>query len=311
TFSLLDYNEADNVLADYAAVIDAAGKIQDQLPQDARDAVFQFLIDPAKAYKNVAELYITVGKNHLYAAHGRASTNDLADQAAALFKSDQELSDYYNHKLLGGKWNHMMDQTHIGYTSWQQPRKNVMPKVVRIEVPKDAKLGVAIEGSAAAWPGDKAKAILPDIDAFNRQSRYIDIFNRGQTPFKFTAVASDPWIVISQSGGLIDHDQRLLVSVDWSKAPSTGSLPGSVAITGPGGESVDVTFMVVNPSGISPGTLDGFVETDRCVSIEAEHYTAKVDSESSRWIRIKDYGRTLSAMTNSSLTEQPTPASCL
>ena len=28
-----------------------------------------------------------------------------------------------------GKWNHMMDQTHIGYTYWQQPPANKMPAV--------------------------------------------------------------------------------------------------------------------------------------------------------------------------------------
>jgi hypothetical protein len=109
---------------------------------------------------------------------------------------------------------------------------------------------------------------------------------------------------------LVDHDFRLLVSVDWSKAPS-GRTPGSVTVTGPGAESVDVTFTAVNPSEIGRDTLDGFVESDRCLSIEAEHYTAKVDSESSRWLRIPEYGRTLSAMTNASVTEQPAPSSCL
>ncbi|HSN09513.1 MAG TPA: hypothetical protein VLS85_10755, partial [Hanamia sp.] len=32
----------------------------------------------------------------------------------------------------GGKWNHMMDQTHIGYTYWQQPPRNKMPEVYYI-----------------------------------------------------------------------------------------------------------------------------------------------------------------------------------
>ncbi|MGD0387454.1 MAG: glycosyl hydrolase 115 family protein [Tepidisphaeraceae bacterium] len=311
TFSLVDYNEADKVLADYGAVVADAERIQDQLPDDARDAFFEFVVDPAKAYSIVAELYITVGRNHLYAAQGRASTNEWADQAEALFAADQELSDYYNHTLARGKWNHMMDQTHIGYTRWQQPEKNVMPKVVRIDVPKPARLGVAIEGSAAAWPGENAKAILPNIDAFNRQSRYIDVFNRGSTPFKFTATASDPWIVISPNSGLVDRDLRLWVSIDWSKAPPGGSIPGSVIVAGPGEESVAVAFTVVNPSEIARNALDGFAETDRCVSIEAEHYTGKVDSESSHWYRIEDYGRTLSAMTISSTTDPPLGAPCL
>ena len=45
------------------------------------------------------------------------------------FAEDSSLSHYYNTVMSDGKWNHMMDQTHIGYTYWQQPEKNAMPKV--------------------------------------------------------------------------------------------------------------------------------------------------------------------------------------
>ena len=38
-------------------------------------------------------------------------------------------SKYYNTIMSDGKWNHMMDQTHIGYTYWQQPEKNSMPEL--------------------------------------------------------------------------------------------------------------------------------------------------------------------------------------
>src|SRR5439155_5198971 len=53
-------------------------------------------------------------------------------RARELFQQDAELADYFNHKLAGGKWNHMMDQTHIGYTGWQQPESNSMPRVIEI-----------------------------------------------------------------------------------------------------------------------------------------------------------------------------------
>ena len=39
--------------------------------------------------------------------------------------------------------------------------------------------------------------------------------------------------------------------------------------------------------------MDGFVEADGYVSIEAEHYTKKVDAGDVRWEKIDDYGRTL------------------
>ena len=42
--------------------------------------------------------------------------------------------------------------------------------------------------------------------------------------------------------------------------------------------------------------MRGFVEGDGCVSIEAEHFTAKKDAGANRWIKIPDYGHTLSAM---------------
>lgn len=304
TFSLVNYNEAENELADYASIVADAEKIQAELPDDAKDAFFEFILDPAKAYSIVAQLEVAVEKNRIYAAQGRASANELGDQAQAIFKSDQELSDYFNHSLGGGRWNHMMDQTHIGYTNWQQPSKNSMPKVVRIDVPKSAGLGVAVEGSAAAWPGGDGAPTLPDIDSFNRQSRFIDVFNRGQEPFKFTAAASDPWVTLSQTSGLVDHDLRLFVSVDWTKAPQ-GNTPGHVTISRPAGQSVSVAITAVNPDKINRDTLEGFVETNGCVSIEAEHYTSKVDSDTSHWFRIEDYGRTLSGMSIRSSADAP------
>ena len=54
---------------------------------------------------------------------------DETDEANAAFKRDADLTAMYNH-LADGKWGHMMDQTHIGYTGWQQPDTNVMPSLI-------------------------------------------------------------------------------------------------------------------------------------------------------------------------------------
>ncbi len=66
--------------------------------------------------------------NRLYASQGRAGTNAFADYAANLYAEDAKISRYYNSELAGGKWSHMMDQTHIGYTYWQQPDSNPCPR---------------------------------------------------------------------------------------------------------------------------------------------------------------------------------------
>jgi hypothetical protein len=295
TFSLQNYNEADTVLAGWKAIADKAERIYRGLPENTKDAFFELVLFPTKASFQVSELYITAGKNRWYAGQGRASANDLAARAKGLFQADADLSDSYNHTLAHGKWDHMMDQTHIGYTYWQEPPTNTMPSVTEIEVPEAAEMGVAIEGSAAAWPGARDEPVLPEFDAYNRPRRYIDVFNRGRAPFEFSATASAPWIVLSTVRGKVEKEQRIWVNIDWRQAPQRPG-NGYIRIARGGGDSVTVKVSAFNPPKPTRSTLKGFVEADGYVSIEAEHYTKKIDAGTVRWEKIEGFGRTLSGM---------------
>ena len=316
TFSLVDYQEADRVLDEFKSIVGEAEKISSQLPEDQRDAFFELVHHPAKASELMTELYVTVGKNHLYAAQQRASTNDLAAQARALFQADADLSNYYNHTLAHGKWDHMMDQSHIGYTGWRDPPANVMPAVMELQIPEAAAMGVAAEGSASAWPSAGGEAALPKFDVYNQQRRYVDVFNRGAEDFDFTASASSPWIALSAVHGTVHRELRLFVSIDWGKVPK-GSSTGYVSITrtGAGGEDVKVKVEAFNPIEPSPASLKGFVEADGYVSIDAEHYTRRTGGDAARWEKVDDYGRTLSGMTLFPVTAPsilpPATAPCL
>jgi hypothetical protein len=314
TFSLVNYNEADQVVDEWNAITAKAEEIYQALPEEERDAFYQLVLYPTKASAVVTELYVTAGKNRLYAAQGRAAANELAERVRTLFKLDADLSDYYNHKLAGGKWSHMMDQTHIGYTSWSEPRRNVMPAVKEIELPEEASMGVAVEGSDHAWPGTDEAATLPPLDAFNRQRGHIDVFNRGRAPFDFTATSSAPWVVLSATSGKVEKEQRLWVSVDWDKAPQ-GRAEAEISITAADGKPVAVKVREFNPQEPTRQSLQGFVEADGCVSIEAVHYTGKHAAADARWEKIDDLGRTLSSMSVFPVTapsiEPPQDAPCL
>ena len=296
TYSLVNYREADSVIEDFATITNQAGELYSKLPADQRDAFYELVLHPTKASAVVNQLYITSAKNQLYASQGRARTNALADEAEALFKKDAELSAYYNRTLAGGKWDHMMDQTHIGYTYWQEPPVNNMPKVTRIDLPQPASMGVAVEGSTQAWPGSIEQAALPQFDAFSQQRFYIDVFNRGRAPFTFHASASEPWIALSESQGLVDQEKRLWVSVDWTRAPE-GLQRGSVNLSSNTGQTVTVRVSSFRPASPTRETLQGFIESNGYVSIGAPHYTRRIDQSSARWEKIDDLGRTGSAMT--------------
>jgi len=62
----------------------------------------------------------------------KAAANKYADLAKYYYEQDSSITAEYHH-LNNGKWNHMMSQTHIGYTYWQQPPVNKMPKVKYFE----------------------------------------------------------------------------------------------------------------------------------------------------------------------------------
>ena len=122
-------------------------RIQQELPPAYRDAFFELVLYPVKASAIVNELYITAGENRLFATQGRVGATDLATRARTLFADDVALSSEYNHQLAHGKWDHMMDQTHIGYTYWNQPPLNAMPAVSEVQPASGAKMGIAVEGT--------------------------------------------------------------------------------------------------------------------------------------------------------------------
>jgi len=295
TYSVTNFEEADRILSEWDSLVSRAEDVDNQLPPDARDAFFELVLYPVKASAIVNEMYIAVEENRLYASQGRASANDLAAQAKALFQADAELSAQYNHVLAGGKWNHMMDQTHIGYTYWNQPETNVMPTVKEITIPVKPAMGVAIDGSDMAWPGASAKAALPAMDSLNQQRTYVDIFNRGAETFEFTAKPNRAWLKVSESQGKVEKEQRIWISVDWSRAPK-GESDGAITISSNTGPSVTVDAKVLNPESLTRATLQGFAEGQGFVSIDAAHYTANVSAGPVRWEEIPDLGRTLSGM---------------
>ena len=141
TYSLLNYDEATKILNEYQKLVDDAEKINNELPAEYQNAFFELVLHPAKAFANLNELYIAVAENRLYVSKNLIDANYYADRVKELFKNDSLLSVRYN-DIAGGKWNHMMDQTHIGYTYWQQPPANKMPEVEYVSLKETIDSGV-------------------------------------------------------------------------------------------------------------------------------------------------------------------------
>lgn len=295
TYSLIHYREAETVVADYNDLAESAEKIYYNIPAEYRDAYYQLVLYPVKASANLNEMYVTVAKNRMYAKQGRAATNEMAEKVKDLFEKDAALSDYYHTQVADGKWNHMMSQTHISYTYWQQPDKDVLPEIEEIEVPVSPQMGIAIEGVSGWWPEANMEAVLPEFDPYQDQEVYIEIFNRGQQPFDYKISTLEPAIKLSAPTGKVEKEVRVLVSIDWHNAPQ-GKSNVPITISGPNGQELVVQVMIHNPESPSPD-INGFIEGNGYVSMEAKHYTDAITTNGIEWTTIPDLGKTMSGVT--------------
>ncbi|KAG6826018.1 hypothetical protein H0H92_001436 [Tricholoma furcatifolium] len=315
TYSLWNYREAESVVADWANLQAASTEIYNSLSSSYKPAFFQLIQHPVLASANVANLLVTVGQNNLRASQARLSTNDLADQAVVYFEGDYDLELEY-HSILDGKWDHMMDQTHLGYYYWQQPMTNSMAAVNRVQSRKQALAGVmriAPEGIEGAWPGDnpyqcaQGYSCPPPTVNLDPHSPfgnvYVDVGAGGPAPFTFVVNSTSSWVHISTPKGSIspsNPEQRVFLSVnDWSKL-TNGTATATVTFTafaeGQSPLAVAVTFNA-NPQGALPSGFKGFVEGSGTVSIEAAHATRNTSVNGIQWSEIPAYGRTLSGVT--------------
>ncbi|MEZ2445764.1 glycosyl hydrolase 115 family protein [Chitinophaga sp. RCC_12] len=124
----LNYDEWGTVVKDYNELLKKASAIDSLLPAAYKDAYFQLVLHPVKACANLNELYYYAALNKEAIKNKQLMANTYADRVKACYLEDSLITVAY-HQLNNRKWNHMMDQTHIGYTNWQQPPVQKMPAV--------------------------------------------------------------------------------------------------------------------------------------------------------------------------------------
>lgn len=299
TYSVENFNEADRVQNEYNALLEKAYEIKDKLPKEAQDAYYQLVLYPVEACANMNEMYVAAAKNKLYRTQNRASTNYYADRVKELFFKDGELLDQHN-EFAGGKWNHIMKQTHMGHVSWFDPKVNKMPEVSYIQVPSNASLGYALEsGEMSSWrnrAGLLSKSFTP-FDPLNNQKYFIDVFNLGSEKLSYKVEAKNDWIVLSSNEGNVELEEKVYVSIDWSKVADANE--GEIVLSQVNGRSHTIKVPVRTNV---EDQVSVFVENNGIVSMNAENYQRKEEVAGISWELIPNLGRTHSAITTAPVT---------
>jgi hypothetical protein len=195
----------------------------------------------------------------------------------------------------------MMDQTHIGYTYWQQPDQNVTPAVSRTSGPIGPRFAVAVKGLREALaPGEAPPASAPILDRNSASPDLaIEIFSRDGARLDVEIETPD-WMSAAPAAGGDPQTQRAILSVSWESAPA-GETDAEVRIVRRSGERRDAVALPLKirnriadaPNGAPAGA---FIEADGYVAFEASHYAraidGAVDGGGASWSIIPNLGRT-------------------
>jgi len=288
TYSLSNYNEFGQVTADFNTLKQQATNTYNQLTYNQKDAYYQLVLHPIEAVANLYEMYLAVAKNKLYAKQGRFSANSFAGKVDSLFKRDTEISTYYNKTMAGGKWDHMMDQTHIGYTSWQQPDSNIIPKTTRINNTVNS-LGISPENSELHFTGKTKAAQGLTFSALTNASHTFEIFKTGADEIKYDIKAPD-FVTLSSKRGTLGADQKIKIGIDWSKVPK-GTKTGEILVSGSDKSDIILPIKIekVIPANLTPHL---FLSDNGYISMEATSYSRAINSRAVYWETILNYGKT-------------------
>lgn len=298
TFSLLHYREAETVISDWKSISDKADSIYKMISDDKKDAYYELVLYPVKASYTLNDLYVCTAKNRLYARQGRISTNDYAKKSKELFEQDSLLTLFYHKTVAGGKWKDVMGQPHIGYTRWNDPPHNIMPQQVQYTVNSTQSgkrlMGVVVEGDSIPVDGVLHNQ-LPQFSNYSREKHYFELFATQNVPVHFSLKTTKPWIILSATQGTAQPDRRIEVSINWDKLSKGKNIKGDITVAG-GGKLYTIGVSVFNPQSPNRSAAAGFVESNGYISIEAEHFSVNKPVNGVQWVKVPDYGRTLSSM---------------
>ncbi|MDR2546158.1 MAG: glycosyl hydrolase 115 family protein [Lachnospiraceae bacterium] len=229
TFSLTAFNEANRIIRDFEAVVTQSETVYESLSEVKRAAFFQMVLYPARAAMNVYKFNVYAAWNEYWAKKGAVVANGYARLAEAAWQKDKEDMEYYNQTLSQGKWDGIMRQNHLRYTTWDGPKTFVleeeMPSLMRVDE-----------------NGSGEETLL--INTYLETQGFVSI-----NPSRFVSNSKTPdgeWVIIEDYGREQDSVKLLPNTATFADLNSSPSLEYSFLLQTAGEYVVNVFILPIN-----------------------------------------------------------------
>lgn len=288
----------------YSNLEEQVTAMKNKLPENLRDAFYQLVEYKVLGASSMNKKILYAYKSRVYAKQGRVSANGYAEKSKQAYEKIQQITADYNMQD-NGKWKNMMSFNPRGLPVYG------MPELGHVEPTQKQAGGIMPEGALQpVQPGEERS--LPTFLSSTNRRYFIDVFNAGQEPIKWTAKAKDHWVQLSSKSGETSNEDRIWISVNWSLLRESKTATSSIIFNV--GSSVYKVNLNAQRTNIPEGK-QLFVEDNGVVAIEAEHFHDVKNAGDNEWKQIQGLGRQNDAMgtfpvTASSVdvSKEPAPA---
>jgi hypothetical protein len=284
--NILDFGDENARRADaYKDIMARSEKLMAELPPDRKAAFYELVQYTVDVGGNMNLRQLDLDKSIAYGLQHRASANVYAEMAGAAQADIEADTRRINQTIENGKWNHII-------ADYPHPLPNYeAPYLPTWKGPADNhRCGVQVEGGGYF---DDVGWWTPTLPRFHRElgahSYYLDIFTEQAADADWSAEPNAPWIKLDHVSGHFsaaakNFEQRIQVSVDWTKAPPKGE--GIITVKcSAARQPMPVHVRIAPPANDKDAS---FIGSQGVVSM----YAAHADSMSGAWRVLDGVGHT-------------------
>ena len=299
-YHAVNYGELEELSFKINELMQTADKVSAHCNENNSFTFFQLIGYPLVATLNLMRMWLAVTENHYLAGIGAGFASKMADEARNRLKLDRAFSDKL-HELKDGKWYGMGMSEHIGFTNWNEEECR-FPLLYEFEPANKSRFIVTIAGSdqhteGGVWSGRRLR--MDDFLDPSCDSARISLYAAGKEDADYEIICDAPWLEFGAGkrgvchAGMYEH-----IYVKLDRTSLNGETQTVIRIHGEYGDAdIDVSVNAESHSELPSNTyiwLSG--KRDGYISIEAEHCASMNATQSGSFIKLPDYGRTLSAM---------------
>ncbi len=293
-FHPVHYGEADEVLRISEDILQKGEMLRLSCPKHHMGAFVSLLYYPACATANLMKMWILSSKNHLYAWQNRVEANEVARKVHACVEKDELLIRQY-HEVDNGYFYGLGLGEHIGFTNWNDednkyPVRHTIypanhPRMIISRIHDTAYVsGLEWNEKNQVW----RDALRPDC------SRIVfDIACGSKEPVFYQIRTDCDWMEFDVMQGEVSVTQRITLTIRRDRFE--GFVSGTFSVEQHDGGTARIRVEAENRpwEELPAGT---FLESDGCVSMNADHFAAKTDVTKGDFGILAPYGRTGAAI---------------